>query len=128
MRTIQLGDSMLYALTVMLAESMINMSTSRRLATVSAALGFKTRDYEYRDWRDLQTTLRGMQGETRQLILGALRQALISKRRKKRMTPDFQTWLQQVRAADAELGLTTTYTPHQPGLFLKPVTEPATAN
>lgn len=118
MHTIQLSDSMLYPLASMLAVAVRRMVNSRRLATVDGP-AFQVLGHQYRDWRDLQTTLRGMQGETRLQVLSALRREIKNQRREKWMTPDFQTWLQQVRAADAERGDTTTYTPHGPGCFLR---------
>jgi len=107
MQTILLSEDMLPALACMLAEQLTGFTSGRRLRTVYPQRTGSTHDYRrHPDWRF-------------QVIL-FMRRHIRDERLKRGTIADFKTWLARVRACDSENGHTTSYTPHKPGLFIRP--------
>jgi hypothetical protein len=120
MKPILLNNSLLCAVMDTLAERIVAFVNARHLATIMP--DHPVSDWHYRDWRDLQATLRSLPAEWRKEALYNLRRALRTASPPMRSrTGGFQGWLARVRDCDAASGKITAYTPHQPGLFLKPL-------
>lgn len=117
MKPILLGENMLYDLAKILASQLTSFVCGRRLSTIYAQHPVSAHDY--RRHAELQRTLRSLCPDWRHQVIAFMRRMIRDERRATGGAPDFQTWLGQVQALDAENGHTTAYTPHAPGLFVK---------
>lgn len=120
MQTILLSEDMLPALACMLAEQLTGFTSGRRLRTVYPQRTGST-THDYRRHAELQRTLRSLSPDWRFQVILFMRRHIRDERLKRGTLADFKTWLARVRDCDHANGHATTYTPHRPGLFLKPL-------
>lgn len=120
--TLTLNDDLIYPVAGMLAKEIVRFISARRIAITTP--GLPVREWQYREWRGIQNTLRQVRGQDRARFLHYIRDSITQIRRDEGLHACASTWLTGVRDHSAALGEAMTEVRHQPGLFLREEVKP----